>query len=317
MLTVLIQVHAEKSRHAKRRKSTPVTPSKPPNQPPAIRPSPSTITPPTTTETDLEALTRQIDSLRAEVQRLTSEKDVLKRAVEAQYPTNLPRSSSPSPTRHERELALLQENDRLREALARAQRHPSPFRSHSLPSPGIHPSSIYPSTDLFRSPLPNPSAIDLSFPPLTPDQSLSATPTSFHGYSAHDDVESLFPVDVSEVVPLPLSPLLSPLPSLTAPSRSQSHSRPHSPSQTPQDMSLCSNDSDETADLESPNTAAQLRQQCEADLEAQLAIERFGADIREREILELRGAIATLALGAGLPDPIPPEFYDTGASEPG
>ncbi len=82
-------------------------------------------------------------------------------------------------------------------------------------------------------------------------------------------------------------------------------------------MSLCSNDSDETADLESPNTAAQLRQQCEADLEAQLAIERFGADIREREIIELRGAIATLALGAGLPDPIPPEFYDTGASEPG
>ncbi len=64
------------------------------------------------------------------------------------------------------------------------------------------------------------------------------------------------------------------------------------------------------ADSESPNTAAQVRQQ--RDLEAQLAIERFGADIREREILELREAIATLALGAGLPDPIPPEFYDTG-----
>ncbi len=211
MLTVLIQVHAEKSRHAKRQKSTPVTPSKPPNQPPAIRPSPPTITPPTATETDLEALTRQIDSLRAEVQRLSSEKDILKRAVEAQYPTNLPPSSSPSPTRHERELALLQENDRLREALAWAQRHPSPFRSYSLPSPGIHPSSIYPSTDLFRSPLPNPSAIDLNFPPLTPDQSLSATSTSFHGYSAHDDVESLFPVDVSEVVPTaPITSIITP-----------------------------------------------------------------------------------------------------------
>ncbi len=82
--------------------------------------------------------TRQIDSLRVEVQRLSSDKDVLKRAVKAQYPTNLPPPSSPSSTRHERELALLQENDRLREALAWAQRHPSPFRSYSLPSPEQH-----------------------------------------------------------------------------------------------------------------------------------------------------------------------------------
>jgi len=305
---LLGEVQAEKSRHAKRRKPAPA-PSNKPSNPPSI-PPPSTNIP--ANETDLEALTRQIDSLRAEVHCLSSEKDALERVVETEFRVNLPSSQPRSPTNHERELALLQENERLREALAQAQRLPSSSLSQSLPSPAVHPSSIYPNTDLFRSPLSDPAAIDLSFPPLTPDQSMSATSTSSHTFSAYDNVESELPLDVSEIIPLPqsplLSPLLSPLSSLSIFGGSQSQSRALSPLQTPLDMSICSNSPDGSVEAHSPTlrAAAQLRQQREADLQAQLAIEQLEVDVREREMLELRAAIATLALGdAGLAEPDP------------
>lgn len=319
-----MQVQAEKSRRTKRRKSTPVSPPSPKNTSPTTRPSPPpAIIPPTAPETDLIALIRQIDSLRADVQRLSSEKDALQRIVQSEFTPNLPAPTARSPTRYERELTLLQENECLREALAQAQRNPSSSRTQSLPSPAIHASSALPSTDLFRSPLTNQSVIDESFPPLTPDHSMSAASTSIHGCSEYDDVESLFPVDISEVVPLPLSPLLSPLPSLAGPSGSQPRSRVQTPLQTPLDMSLCSSDDDETIDGEESPTlraAALLRQQREADLQAQLDMERLGADLREREMLELREAIASLALGAGLGAPDaqpPPETNDDGSSGPG
>ncbi|KLO09073.1 hypothetical protein SCHPADRAFT_908107 [Schizopora paradoxa] len=331
------EVQVEKARRNNPRKSMPITPSIPQNAPPVRNPSsPPAVTPPP--ESDLITLTRQIDSLRAEVLRLSSEKDALQRVVQTEFSSDSPTSTHlpPSESQEERELVLIQENERLREALARAQRHPTspPSRprspSHSLPSPAIHASSVLPppSTDLFRSPLPDSAAIDKNFPPLTPDLSMSAASTSMHGCSAYDDVESLFPIDLSEVIPLPLSPLLSPLPSLAGPSDSGSGSRsnprplfpfPSSLQQTPLDMSLCSDESDESIEGEESPTlrAAQLlRQQREASLEAQLAAEHFEAEAREREMLELREAIASLAVGAGLgaqvvapnpdPDPIPP-----------